>query len=238
MRHWFLLKRWGPPNNCASRSLKASSGTAVRIWLICSNRKLYHKKTIFLLPRHYTTIFFVIDCLTTFTAQIVHSHMYWGKIFLHQDRIQLLGTRGRRGFWEGPKFFKLCPTHFSRGAKTCQRGDFAPLNYGSGLHSLADQSVDRLEKMFSTKYHVKASWTVLLQFKGREQQKGRLNVNVCAAEENLEEELESNQYSIIISMQRRTLMCRLFVRNHRRTGRHFTGGEGAEKVCPENNNLP
>jgi len=25
-------------------------------------------------------------------------------------------------------------------------------------------------------------------------------------------------------------------RNHRRTGRHFTGG--AEKFCPENNNLP
>ena len=27
MRHWFLLKIWGPPNNCASGPLKASSGT-------------------------------------------------------------------------------------------------------------------------------------------------------------------------------------------------------------------
>jgi len=30
----------------------------VRMWLICSNRKLYHKKTIFSLPWHYRTIFF------------------------------------------------------------------------------------------------------------------------------------------------------------------------------------
>jgi len=30
-----------------------------------------------------------------------------------------------------------------------------------------------------------------------EQQKGRANVNVCAAEENLEEELYLNQYSIL-----------------------------------------
>ena len=97
--------------------------TAVRMWLICSNRKLYHKKAIFLLPGHYTTIFFVIGCLTTFTVQIVHSHMYWGKICLHQARNQLLDTRrGRRVFWEGPKFFKLCPQHFSRKAKTFQGG--------------------------------------------------------------------------------------------------------------------
>jgi len=34
---------------------------------------LYHKQTIFLLPFHYTTIFFVIDSLTIFTAQIVRS---------------------------------------------------------------------------------------------------------------------------------------------------------------------
>jgi len=56
--------------------------TAVCMWLICSNRKLYHKTTIFLLQWHYT-IFFVIDSLTIFTAQIVHSYMYWGKIRLH-----------------------------------------------------------------------------------------------------------------------------------------------------------
>jgi len=59
---------------------------------------------------------FVIDSLTIFTAQIVHSHrpMYWRKI--------------------------------------C-------------LHSLADQNVHRLEKMFSTKYHTKETWTVALHFK-------------------------------------------------------------------------
>ena len=34
---------------------------AGRMWLICSNKKLYHKKTIVLLRWHYTTIFFVID---------------------------------------------------------------------------------------------------------------------------------------------------------------------------------
>jgi len=27
IRHWFLLKRWGPSNNCASGPLKASSDT-------------------------------------------------------------------------------------------------------------------------------------------------------------------------------------------------------------------
>jgi len=31
-------------------------------------------------------------------------------------------------------------------------------------------------------------------------QKGPLNVNVCAAEENLQEELQVNQYSIIVSI--------------------------------------
>jgi len=172
--------------------------TAVRMWLICSNRKLYHKKTMSLLPRHYTTILFVIDCLTTFTAQIVHSHMYWGKICLHQTLNQLLDTRGRRVFWEGP--FKLCRTHFSRGAKTFQGGASPPFSYGSSLYPLADQSLDRLEKMFWKKYHVKATWTVLLQFKRLEQQKGRVNVNVCAAEENLKEELY-NQISIQLSFQ-------------------------------------
>ena len=83
--------------------------TAVCMWLICSNRKLYHKKR-FLLPWHHTTIFLVIDSLTIFSAQTVHSHMHWGKI--------------------------------------C-------------LQSLADHSVHRLEKMFSTKYHAKATWSVL-----------------------------------------------------------------------------
>jgi len=34
---------------------------ALRMWLVCLNRKLYHKTAIFLLPWHYTTIFFVID---------------------------------------------------------------------------------------------------------------------------------------------------------------------------------
>ena len=57
--------------------------TLLHMWLICSNRKLYHKKKIFLLPWHHPTIFFVVDCLTIFTAQIAHSHMYWGKLCLH-----------------------------------------------------------------------------------------------------------------------------------------------------------
>jgi len=81
----------------------------VRMWLIYSNRKLYHKKRS--LCWHDTTIFFVIDSLTIFTAQIVHSHIYWGKI-----------------------------------------------------HSLADQNVHRLQKMFSTNYHAKATRTVLLDW--------------------------------------------------------------------------
>ena len=67
------------------------------------------QKKIFLLPWHHPTIFFVVDSLTIFTAQIAHSHMYWGK---------------------------LC------------------------LHSLADQNVHHLEKVFSTKYRTKATWTV------------------------------------------------------------------------------
>jgi len=40
------------------------------------------QKTIFLLTWHFTTIFFVKDSLITFSAQIVHSHMNWGKICL------------------------------------------------------------------------------------------------------------------------------------------------------------
>ena len=40
-----------------------------------------------------------------------------------------------------------------------------------------------------------------------EQQKGRPNVNVCAAEETLEEELLLNQYSIVVSIQISTLTC-------------------------------
>jgi len=40
-----------------------------------------------------------------------------------------------------------------------------------------------------------------------EQQKCRPDVNVRAAEENLEEKLELNQYSIIVSIQTSTLTC-------------------------------
>ena len=36
-------------------------------------------------------------------------------------------TRGRRVFWEGSKFFKLCSTHFFRRGETFSRG-FAPLH--------------------------------------------------------------------------------------------------------------
>ena len=56
--------------------------TAVRMWLICSTRKMDYKKTICELPWHCTTIFFITDSLTIFTAQIVHSHVHWGKICL------------------------------------------------------------------------------------------------------------------------------------------------------------
>jgi len=46
-------------------------------------RKVVSQKTIFMLRWHDTIIFFDIDSLTIFTAQIVHSHMYCGKICLH-----------------------------------------------------------------------------------------------------------------------------------------------------------
>jgi len=58
---------------------------AVRMWLICSNRKLCHKKRSFCCRETIQQSFFVIDSLTIFmSAQIVHSHMYWGKICLRQ----------------------------------------------------------------------------------------------------------------------------------------------------------
>jgi len=37
--------------------------------------------------------------------------------------------------------------------------------------------------------------------------KGHPNVNVCAAEENVEEELSLNQYPIIVSIKISTLIC-------------------------------
>jgi len=40
-----------------------------------------------------------------------------------------------------------------------------------------------------------------------EQQKGHPDVNVCAAEENFQEELSLNQYPIIVSVQISTLVC-------------------------------
>ena len=40
-----------------------------------------------------------------------------------------------------------------------------------------------------------------------QQQKDCLNVNVCAAEENFEEELSLNQYFIIVSIQISTVIC-------------------------------
>ena len=46
-------------------------------------QKAVSQKTIFLLLWHYTTIYLVIDSLTIFIAQILHSHMYWGNICLH-----------------------------------------------------------------------------------------------------------------------------------------------------------
>ena len=77
-------------------------------------QKVLSQKMMLLLPWQYTTIFFVIDTLTIFTPQIVHSHMHWGKI--------------------------------------C-------------LHSLAYQKANSLEKMCSTKYHSKATWTVLFDWR-------------------------------------------------------------------------
>jgi len=58
---------------------------------------------------------------------------------LHTPKIACSYTRpvtslrhqmGQRVFWEGPKFFKLCPTHFSRGGERYFRGGFAPLVTG------------------------------------------------------------------------------------------------------------
>ena len=42
---------------------------------------------------------------------------------------------GRRVFWEGHKFFKLCPTHFPRERKLFQ-GGFPPPSYGPGNQCL------------------------------------------------------------------------------------------------------
>jgi len=41
---------------------------------------------------------------------------YCFEMTLTSRPVTSLGAQGgRRAFWEGPKFFKLCPTHFSRG---------------------------------------------------------------------------------------------------------------------------
>jgi len=77
-------------------------------------QKIVSQRIIFLLPWHYTTIFFVIHSLTIFTAQIVHSLMYYCG--------------------------KIC------------------------LRSLADQIVHRLQKMFLTEIHAKATRTALLDW--------------------------------------------------------------------------
>jgi len=82
--------------------------TAVRMWLMCWNRKLYRQKQYYCYRDATQQPIYVIDSLTIFTSQIVHIHACWGKI--------------------------------------C-------------LHSLADQNAHRLEKMFSTKYQAKATWT-------------------------------------------------------------------------------
>jgi len=50
------------------------------MWLICSNRKLYHKKNDLFAAVTLHSNNPVIDSLNIFTAQIVHSHMYSGNI--------------------------------------------------------------------------------------------------------------------------------------------------------------
>jgi len=60
---------------------------AVCMWLICSNKRLYNKKMIFLLPWCYTTLFFVIDSDHLHSTNPVHSHMYWGKICLQHSLV-------------------------------------------------------------------------------------------------------------------------------------------------------
>ena len=67
------------------------------------------------------------------------------------------------------------------------------------LHSLADQNLQGLKKCYQR--------NVTQNQKRLEQQKGRLNVNDCTAEENLEEGLYLNQYSIIVSIQISTIIC-------------------------------
>jgi len=50
--------------------------TAVRAWLICSNRKFIAKNNIFVTVTLHNNLFIVIDSLTIFTSQIVHTPMY------------------------------------------------------------------------------------------------------------------------------------------------------------------
>ena len=58
--------------------------TAVRMWLICSTESYITKKRSFCYTvKIQNNIFCHIDSLAIFTAQIVQSHMYWGKICLY-----------------------------------------------------------------------------------------------------------------------------------------------------------
>ena len=65
------------------------------------------KKKIFATGTLHNNVF-VIDSLTIFTAQIIHSHMYWGKICLHQARNQ---GEGRLGHLP-PEIFKTFHSSF------------------------------------------------------------------------------------------------------------------------------
>jgi len=78
-------------------------------------RTVVSQKTIFLLPWHYTTIFFIINSVTIFNAQIVHSHMYWGKIWLlsladqnvHHFRKNVLNEISGKSNWNRKKGFVM-----------------------------------------------------------------------------------------------------------------------------------
>ena len=62
-------------------------------------QEVVSQKSIFLLPWHYTTIYLVIDSLTIFIAQILHSHMYWGKYVY--TLLQIETYTARKNFSQG-----------------------------------------------------------------------------------------------------------------------------------------
>ena len=111
-----------------------------------------------------------LHCTNRLLRYVFRKHVYTRPVTSlgHQEGRKSF-LRGAQIFWTMSNNFKRCPTHFSRGGRKFLSGGLAPLNppWLCAWSTLCRRWKRRRFRKFSTKYHAKATWTVLLAWSCR-----------------------------------------------------------------------